>query len=161
MPVRSLIHCGTGRFCFCALASFCLVRKDLWLCSDGRCIGQRSVHDVACVLHVTRRPFRPAGSQRAQVHREQRNLAPNCFESLGYMRAGFLAGSAYGRDQGEQRARAYRHRDGFGRVESSRLKVTIFVELRRRGFLTRTRGRKTLVASAGKAQKTCAAEMCG
>lgn len=31
LSVRSLIHCGTGRFCFWALASFCLVRKDLWL----------------------------------------------------------------------------------------------------------------------------------
>ena len=32
LPVRSLIHCGTGRFCFCAFAIFCLVRNDLWLC---------------------------------------------------------------------------------------------------------------------------------
>lgn len=31
LPVRRRIHCGIGRFCFCALASFCLVRKDLWL----------------------------------------------------------------------------------------------------------------------------------
>lgn len=31
-PVLSRIHCGIGRFCFCALASFCLVRKDLWDC---------------------------------------------------------------------------------------------------------------------------------
>ena len=30
LPVLSLIHCGIGRFCFCALASFCLVRKVLW-----------------------------------------------------------------------------------------------------------------------------------
>jgi hypothetical protein len=28
------IHWGMGRFCFCARASFCLVRKDFWLCSD-------------------------------------------------------------------------------------------------------------------------------
>jgi hypothetical protein len=27
------IHWGMGRFCFCARASFCLVRKDFWLCS--------------------------------------------------------------------------------------------------------------------------------
>lgn len=33
--VRSLIHWGTGRFCFCALASFCLVRNDLWLYPDA------------------------------------------------------------------------------------------------------------------------------
>jgi hypothetical protein len=26
------IHWGMGRFCFCAFASFCLVRKVLWLC---------------------------------------------------------------------------------------------------------------------------------
>ena len=39
LPVRRRIHCGIGRFCFCALASFCFVRKDLWDCinlvSDG------------------------------------------------------------------------------------------------------------------------------
>jgi hypothetical protein len=33
LPVLRRIHCGMGRFCFCALASFCFVRKDLWLCS--------------------------------------------------------------------------------------------------------------------------------
>ena len=31
LPVRSRIHCGMGRFCFAALASFFLVRNDLWL----------------------------------------------------------------------------------------------------------------------------------
>ena len=30
LPVLSRIHCGMGRFCFCAFASFCFVRKDLW-----------------------------------------------------------------------------------------------------------------------------------
>lgn len=30
-PVLNRIHCGIGRFCFCARASFCFVRKDLWL----------------------------------------------------------------------------------------------------------------------------------
>lgn len=35
---------------------------------------------------------------------------------------------------------AYRHRDGF--AVSSRLKVVIFAELRRAGFLTRTEGVK-------------------
>lgn len=30
LPVLSLIHCGIGRFCFCAFASFCFVRNDLW-----------------------------------------------------------------------------------------------------------------------------------
>lgn len=34
LPVLSLIHCGIGLFCFCALASFCFVRKDLWLCGS-------------------------------------------------------------------------------------------------------------------------------
>ena len=29
-PVLNRIHCGIGRFCFCAFASFCFVRKDLW-----------------------------------------------------------------------------------------------------------------------------------
>jgi hypothetical protein len=28
------IHWGMGRFCFCARASFCLVRKDFWDCSE-------------------------------------------------------------------------------------------------------------------------------
>ena len=32
LPVRRRIHWGMGRFCFCALASFCFVRKVLWLC---------------------------------------------------------------------------------------------------------------------------------
>ena len=31
LPVRRRIHCGIGRFCFAALASFFLVRNDLWL----------------------------------------------------------------------------------------------------------------------------------
>ena len=37
LPVRSLIHCGIGRFCFCALASLTLVRKLLcdWFPSTG------------------------------------------------------------------------------------------------------------------------------
>lgn len=29
--VLNRIHWGIGLFCFCALASFCFVRKDLWL----------------------------------------------------------------------------------------------------------------------------------
>ena len=41
--VRRRIHCGIGRFCFCALASFCLVRKDFWLC------GNLSETAVGCV----------------------------------------------------------------------------------------------------------------
>lgn len=36
LPVRRRIHWGIGRFCFWALASFCLVRNDLWLCKVGR-----------------------------------------------------------------------------------------------------------------------------
>lgn len=32
LPVRSRIHWGMGLFCFCARASFCLVRKDLCDC---------------------------------------------------------------------------------------------------------------------------------
>lgn len=34
-PVRNRIHWGMGRFCFWARASFCFVRKDLWLCGCG------------------------------------------------------------------------------------------------------------------------------
>ena len=30
LPVLRRIHWGMGRFCFCALASFTLVRKDFW-----------------------------------------------------------------------------------------------------------------------------------
>lgn len=30
LPVLRRIHWGIGRFCFWALASFCLVRKDFW-----------------------------------------------------------------------------------------------------------------------------------
>jgi hypothetical protein len=42
LPVRRRIHWGMGRFCFCALASFILVRKDLWLCAISvfRAIGR-------------------------------------------------------------------------------------------------------------------------
>lgn len=36
LPVRRRIHWGIGRFCFWALASFCLVRNDLWLCKGGK-----------------------------------------------------------------------------------------------------------------------------
>ena len=32
LPVLSLIHCGIGRFCFCALASLTFVLKVLWDC---------------------------------------------------------------------------------------------------------------------------------
>lgn len=32
LPVLNRIHCGIGLFCFWALASFCFVRKVLWLC---------------------------------------------------------------------------------------------------------------------------------
>lgn len=32
LPVRRRIHWGMGRFCFWALASFCLVLKVFWLC---------------------------------------------------------------------------------------------------------------------------------
>lgn len=34
LPVLRRTHCGMGRFCFCALASFCFVRKVL--CDCGR-----------------------------------------------------------------------------------------------------------------------------
>lgn len=40
LPVRRRIHWGIGRFCFWALASFCLVRNDLWLCSGKETPGQ-------------------------------------------------------------------------------------------------------------------------
>jgi hypothetical protein len=33
LPVLSLIHCGIGRLDFCAFASFCFVRNDLWDCA--------------------------------------------------------------------------------------------------------------------------------
>ena len=33
-PVLNLIHCGIGRFCFCALASFTFVLNVLWDCKD-------------------------------------------------------------------------------------------------------------------------------
>lgn len=39
-PVRNRIHWGIGRFCFCAFASFCFVRKDLW---DWRFIAIKCV----------------------------------------------------------------------------------------------------------------------
>lgn len=32
LPVFRRIHWGMGLFCFWALASFCLVRNDLWDC---------------------------------------------------------------------------------------------------------------------------------
>lgn len=35
LPVRRRIHCGMGRFCFCAFASLVFVRKDLWLYSSA------------------------------------------------------------------------------------------------------------------------------
>lgn len=47
LPVRSRIHWGMGRFCFWALASFCLTRKVLWLCWE---IGFVSFWLSSCVL---------------------------------------------------------------------------------------------------------------
>ena len=41
LPVLNLIHCGIGRFCFCAFASFTFVRNDLWDCRD---------HVLACLF---------------------------------------------------------------------------------------------------------------
>jgi hypothetical protein len=35
LPVFRRIHWGMGLFCFWALASFCLVRNDLWDCRRG------------------------------------------------------------------------------------------------------------------------------
>lgn len=35
LPVLNRIHWGMGLFCFWAFASFCLVRNDLWLCTEG------------------------------------------------------------------------------------------------------------------------------
>lgn len=40
LPVRRRIHCGMGRFCFCALASLTFVRKVLW---DYRCVSDLMV----------------------------------------------------------------------------------------------------------------------
>jgi hypothetical protein len=42
-PVLKRIHWGMGRFCFCALASFCLVRKVLWLYNGTQCQSCLSV----------------------------------------------------------------------------------------------------------------------
>jgi len=38
LPVLRRIHWGMGRFCFCARASFCLVRNDLWDCEHVRIV---------------------------------------------------------------------------------------------------------------------------
>jgi hypothetical protein len=50
LPVRRRIHWGMGRFCFWALASFCLVRKDLWLCGREELVSllssEAKIHDI-------------------------------------------------------------------------------------------------------------------
>ena len=52
LPVRIRIHWGIGRFCFCALASFCFVRNDLWLWM----LGKRSANRPLVLDHVFQIP---------------------------------------------------------------------------------------------------------
>jgi len=52
LPVRRRIHCGIGRFCFWAFASFCFVRKDLWDCiSLVRYFWGRKGHESPAYRH--------------------------------------------------------------------------------------------------------------
>ena len=57
LPVLSRIHCGIGRFCFCALASFCFVLKVLWDCriSSVSEIGEFVVFETYRHLDCCRR----------------------------------------------------------------------------------------------------------
>ena len=52
--VRRRIHCGMGRFCFCALASFCLVRNDLWDCGGRGRVSEGDFGTAESVLGTYR-----------------------------------------------------------------------------------------------------------
>jgi len=64
LPVRRRIHCGMGRFCFWALASFCFVRKDLWDWEAGQLALRRAMwvlvirRALTGILEGARRRFR-------------------------------------------------------------------------------------------------------
>ena len=74
--VRRRIHCGSGRFCFCALASFCFVRKDLWLwrgrrqsqfhgfigAMAGLMLGEMEGNCIRRRRHVSLLAMRPCGA---------------------------------------------------------------------------------------------------
>ena len=49
-PVLKRIHCGMGLFCFCALASFCFVRKDLWLWFGKKSLAKSVQHRLQLLL---------------------------------------------------------------------------------------------------------------
>lgn len=71
-PVLNRIHCGMGRFCFCAFASFCFVRNDLWLCTKFRVLVGRS-NRIECVRPVS--VSRAVGaSRRPFLERERENV---------------------------------------------------------------------------------------
>lgn len=65
-PVLNRIHWGIGRFCFCALASFCFVRKDLLDCSQW--YGQPELHSFSDPYVLPERQ-RKAG-KRSYRHRD-------------------------------------------------------------------------------------------
>ena len=52
LPVLNLIHCGIGRFCFCALASFCFVLKVLWDCMDSVSTAHMSSDSLIAYRHL-------------------------------------------------------------------------------------------------------------
>lgn len=58
LPVLNRIHCGIGLFCFWALASFCLVRKDLWLCSESISTGTPLITPSRCPPHHLQPTYR-------------------------------------------------------------------------------------------------------
>jgi hypothetical protein len=68
LPVLNRIHCGIGLFCFCALASFCFVRKDLWLCVMILISLLFSDLDNLQMIPSSR-PFPPSSPQSICLHR--------------------------------------------------------------------------------------------
>jgi hypothetical protein len=68
LPVLNRIHWGMGLFCFWALASFCFVRKVLWLCNSR--VSSASKFIIAPLLHLALVPiFHPQGHRIYQIEK--------------------------------------------------------------------------------------------
>ncbi len=82
LPVRRRIHCGIGRFCFCALASFCFVRKDLWDCGSVRSVENRNELDRKGLAYRHREVFAETLLRRCSLWRVVVMLADFVWEVL-------------------------------------------------------------------------------
>lgn len=76
LSVRRRIHWGMGRFCFFALASFCFVRKDLWLCGRSWPVSVVVSHDEVPFSHDRASSGRACGAALART--QQSHVRSRC-----------------------------------------------------------------------------------